>query len=97
MGSQEGVRERLRAPFHRRTPHNKKLPIRHELKEMPVSKPHLEHTSRCPPSEARFWPFSESLAGTAQSKGESARIQDLVASGMDWLLTAMREPVCARI
>jgi hypothetical protein len=24
-------------------------------------------------------------------------IQDLVVSGMDWLLTAMREPVCARI
>ena len=45
----------------------------------------------------RFWPFPESLEGTAQSKGESGRIQDLAATGMDWLLTAMREPVCARI
>jgi hypothetical protein len=48
-------------------------------------------------SPTRFWPFPESLEGTAQSKGESARIQDLAAAGMDWLLTAMREPVCARI
>src|ERR1035438_7620968 len=45
----------------------------------------------------RLWPFPESLEGTAQSKGESGRIQDLAATGMDWLLTAMREPVCARI
>ena len=48
-------------------------------------------------SPTRFWPFPESLEGTAQSKGESGRIQDLAATGMDWLLTAMREPVCARI
>jgi hypothetical protein len=37
------------------------------------------------------------LECAAQSEGESGRIQDLVASGMDWLLTAMRELVCARI
>ena len=30
-------------------------------------------------------------------QGRVGRIQDLAATGMDWLLTAMREPVCTRI